>query len=366
MFYHLFYPLAQYHIFFNVFRYITFRAVAAFITALLFSFFIGPKIIKVLKDNKAVETINDEVPESHKVKQGTPTMGGLIILSGILLSTLLWNNLLNTNILLLLLTVLWLGGIGFLDDYLKNFLKEKSGLVPRYKLLGQVTLGAIIACALYFMPYNGDITSISVPFFKNTFIHLSWFFIPFVIFMITGTSNAVNLTDGLDGLAAGTISIATFGLGVLAYLKGHFVIARYLNLEFIPESGEITIFAASIIGTTLGFLWFNTRPAQIFMGDTGSLTLGGLLALISIILREELFFAMIGSIFIAETLSSMIQRYYFKYSRMRTGTGVRFFKKAPLHHHFEMSGVPEEKIVVRFWIIAILLVAIGLGTLKLR
>lgn len=366
MFYHLFYPLAQYHIFFNVFRYITFRAVAAFITALLFSFFIGPKIINLLKESKAVETINDEVPESHKAKQGTPTMGGLIILSGILLSTLLWNNLLNINILLLLLTVLWLGGLGFLDDYLKNFLAEKSGLVPKYKLLGQVTLGIIIACALYFMPNNQGIITISVPFFKNAFIYLSWMFIPFVVFMIVATSNAVNLTDGLDGLAAGTISIATFGLGVMAYLKGHFVLANYLNIEYIAESGEITIFTASMIGTTLGFLWFNTKPAQVFMGDTGSLTLGGLLALISIVLREELLFAIIGAIFIAETLSSMIQRYYFKYTRLKTGTGKRFFKKAPLHHHFEMSGVPEEKIVVRFWIIAILLVAIGLGTLKLR
>lgn len=366
MFYHLFYPLAQYHIFFNVFRYITFRAVAAFITALLFSFFIGPKIINLLKESKAVETINDEVPESHKAKQGTPTMGGLIILSGILISTLLWNNLLNINILLLLLTVLWLGGLGFLDDYLKNFLAEKSGLVPKYKLLGQVTLGIVIACALYFMPNNQGITTISVPFFKNAFIYLSWVFIPFVVFMIVATSNAVNLTDGLDGLAAGTISIATFGLGVMAYLKGHFVLANYLNIEYIAESGEITIFTASMIGTTLGFLWFNTKPAQVFMGDTGSLTLGGLLALISIVLREELLFAIIGAIFIAETLSSMIQRYYFKYTRLKTGTGQRFFKKAPLHHHFEMSGVPEEKIVVRFWIIAILLVAIGLGTLKLR
>jgi len=366
MFYHLFYPLAQQHIFFNVFRYITFSAVAAFITALLFTFFIGPKLINVLKQNKAVETINDEVPDTHKLKQGTPTMGGLIILTGILLSTLLWNNLLNANILLLLLTVLWLGGIGFLDDYLKNFLSEKCGLVPQYKLLGQIALGLIIGTALYFMPNNGDISAISMPFFKNTFIHLSWFFIPFVIFMITGTSNAVNLTDGLDGLAAGTVSIACFGLGIMAYIKGHYVIADYLNMEFLPESGEVAIFAASMIGTTLGFLWYNTRPAQIFMGDTGSLPLGGLLALISIILKEEIFFAIIGLIFITEACSSLMQRYYFKYSRRKTGEGQRLFKKAPLHHHYEMLGISEEKIVVRFWIIAVLLVAIGLGTLKLR
>lgn len=366
MFYHLFYPLAQYHIFFNVFRYITFRAVAAFITSLLFSFFIGPKIIRVLKSHKAVETINEYVPESHKTKQGTPTMGGLIILAGILLSTLLWNNLLNTYILLCLLTVLWLGGLGFLDDYLKNFKNEKKGLVAKYKLLGQITLGIILSVALYFFPENSGITNIGLPFFKNVFIYLSWGFIPFVIFMIVATSNAVNLTDGLDGLAAGTISVATFGLGVLAYLKGHYGLARYLNLEFIPEAGEITIFTASIIGTTLGFLWFNTKPAQIFMGDTGSLTLGGLLALIAVVLREEVFFAIIGGIFIAEAMSSIIQRYYFKYTRIRTGEGIRFFKKAPLHHHYELKGLSEEKIVVRFWIIAILLLSIGLATLKLR
>ncbi len=366
MFYHLFYPLAQYHIFFNVFRYITFRAVAAFITSLLFSFFIGPKIIRVLKNHKAVEMINEYVPESHKTKAGTPTMGGLIILSGILLSTLLWNNLLNTYILLCLLTVLWLGGLGFLDDYLKNFKNEKKGLVAKYKLLGQITLGIILSCALYFFPENNGISNIGLPFFKHSFIYLSWGFIPFVIFMIVGTSNAVNLTDGLDGLAAGTISIATFGLGVMAYLKGNYVIARYLNLEFIQEAGEITIFTSSVIGTTLGFLWFNTKPAQIFMGDTGSLTLGGLLALISVVLREELFFVIIGGIFIAEAMSSIIQRYYFKYTRIKTGAGIRFFKKAPLHHHYEMKGLSEEKIVIRFWIIAILLVAIGLATLKLR
>jgi len=366
MFYHLFYPLAQYHIFFNVFRYITFRAVAAFITSLLFTFFIGPKIIRILKVSRAVETINDEVPESHKVKQGTPTMGGLIILSGVLLSTLLWNNLLNTNILLLLLTLLWLGGLGFLDDYLKNFLKEKEGLIPRYKLLGQVSLGLILGTALFFMPGTTDITVISVPFLKNSFICLSWLFIPFIIFMITATSNAVNLTDGLDGLAAGTISIACFGLGIMAYLKGHSVMASYLNMEFLPEAGEVAIFATSMIGTTIGFLWFNAKPAQIFMGDTGSLALGGLLALISIILKEELFFAIIGLIFIAEAGSSMLQRYYFKYTRIKFGEGKRLFKKAPLHHHFEMMKIAEEKIVLRFWIIAMLLVAIGLGTLKLR
>ena len=366
MFYHLFSPLADYHIFFNVFRYITFRSVAAFITALLFSFFIGPKIITMLKRFNAVEKINDLVPDTHKKKEGTPTMGGLIMLSGILLSTILWNNLLNSFIIMLLITILWLGGLGFLDDYLKNVLKKKGGLSPKYKLIGQTVLAIMIACTIYFSPLSSEVTIINLPFLKGAFIQLSWFFIPFVVFMIVGTSNAVNLTDGLDGLAAGLIALTTFGLGVMAYLKGNFHWATYLNLNFIAEAGELTIFTASMIGTTLGFLWFNSRPAEIFMGDTGSLSMGGLLALLSIFLQEQFFFAIIGAVFVAEAMSSIIQRYVFKYTRMKYGQGVRFFKRAPLHHHFEMKGIPEEKIVIRFWIIGMLCLAIGLATLKLR
>jgi len=366
MFFHLFSPLADYHILFNVFRYITFRSVAAFITSLLFSFFIGPKIIKLLKKNNAVETINNLVPETHKTKEGTPTMGGLIMLSSILISTMLWNNLLNSFIIMLLITLLWLGGLGFLDDYLKNVLKKKGGLSAKYKLLGQTVLATIIACTIYFSPNSSEVTIINIPFLKETFIQLSWFFVPFVIFLIVGTSNAVNLTDGLDGLAAGLIALTTFGLGVMAYLKGHYQMAEYLNINFITEAGELTIFTASMMGTSLGFLWFNTKPAEIFMGDTGSLTMGGLLALISIFLQEQFFFAIIGSIFVTEALSSIIQRYVFKITRLKYGVGKRVFKKAPIHHHFEMKGLSEEKIVMRFWIIGILLVAIGLGTLKLR
>ncbi|MCL2063669.1 MAG: phospho-N-acetylmuramoyl-pentapeptide-transferase [Candidatus Cloacimonetes bacterium] len=366
MFFHLFSPLAEYHIFFNVFRYITFRSVAAFITALLFSFFIGPKIINLLKKYNAVEKINDLVPDTHKKKEGTPTMGGLIMLSGILLSTILWNNLLNSFIIMLLITILWLGGLGFLDDYLKNVLKKKEGLSAKYKLIGQTVLAIMIACTIYFSPESSEVTIINLPFLKGAFIQLSWLFIPFVVFMIVGTSNAVNLTDGLDGLAAGLIALTTFGLGVMAYLKGNYHWAVYLNLNFIGEAGEITIFTASMIGTTLGFLWFNTRPAEIFMGDTGSLSMGGLLALISIFLQEQFFFAIIAAVFIAEAMSSIIQRYFFKMTRWKYGEGRRFFKRAPLHHHFELKGVPEEKIVIRFWVIGVLLLSIGLATLKLR
>jgi len=365
MFYHFFLPLAQYHIIFNVIRYISFRSVAAFITALIFSFFIGPKIIRVLKKHKAVEMINEYVPE-HNTKQGTPTMGGLIMLSGILISTLLWNNLFNPSIILLLVTMLWLGALGFLDDYLKNFKKKKSGLVAKYKLLGQTILALGIACFVYFSATSMDLTLINLPFLKDVAIQLSWFFIPFMVFMIVGTSNAVNLTDGLDGLSGGIIALSTFGLGVMAYLKGHFQLALYLNLNFIFDAGEITIFTASMIGTIIGFLWYNTKPAEIFMGDTGSLPMGGLLAVISIILQEQIFFAIIGGIFVIEAMSSIIQRYYFKYTRLRFGTGKRFFLRAPLHHHYELKGVSEEKIVIRFWIIAMLFLAIGLATLKLR
>jgi len=369
MFFHIFVPLLQYHQIFNVFRYITFRAVAAFITALLFSFLIGPRIIKLLKQKKAIETINDNVPITHKEKAGTPSMGGLIMIASILLSTLLWNNLLNTFILLLLVTLLWLGGVGFIDDYFKNFLKKKDGLPPKYKMLGQTILAFIVACVIFFSPDGMEATKIMVPFLKSSIyagIQLSWLFIPFTLFMVVGTSNAVNLTDGLDGLASGLIALSTFGLGVMAYLKGNMVMAEYLNLNFIAEAGELTIFTASMIGTTLGFLWFNTKPAEVIMGDTGSLTLGGLLAVVSIFLQEQLFFGVIGGLFVVEALSSLLQRYYFKYTRLKYGEGKRFFLKAPLHHHYEMKGLKENKIVVRFWIIGILLVAIGLGTLKLR
>jgi phospho-N-acetylmuramoyl-pentapeptide-transferase len=366
MFYHLFSPLADSNIFFNVFKYLTFRSVAAFVTALVFSFFIGPILIKFLKEKKAIESINDVVPDSHKAKAGTPTMGGLIILSGLLVSSILWNKLTNPYILVMYLTTIFLGAVGFLDDYLKNFRDKKDGLAARYKLYGQVGLGLVVALILYFNKADASITRLSIPFLKSVTLDLKIFFIPFVVFMITGTSNAVNLTDGLDGLAGGLIAIASFAVGIMAYIKGHFGLAEYLNLEFISQAGELTVFTAAMIGTLMGFLWFNTKPAQIFMGDTGSLALGGILSVLSILLREEIFFAIVGGIFVVEALSSMIQRYYFKYTRLKTGTGKRFFKRAPIHHHFELLGMKEEKIVVRFWIVGILLAALALGTIKIR
>ncbi|HHE38780.1 MAG TPA: phospho-N-acetylmuramoyl-pentapeptide-transferase [Candidatus Cloacimonetes bacterium] len=371
MFYHFFLPLLDKEIFgyniFNVIQYVTFRAIAAFVTALILSFLFGPKLIRMLKKNKAVETINEHLPENHKSKAGTPTMGGLIVLLSLLVSILLWNNLINSYILVMILTIIWLGSVGFLDDYLKNFHHTKSGLIAKYKLMAQIVLGIVVAFILFYGEKDPDIiTSINLPFLKNTIIQLKWFFIPFVIFMIVGTSNAVNLTDGLDGLASGTIAISAFALGVMAYIKGHFVIAEYLNLDYIANAGELAVFTAALIGTLLGFLWFNVKPAQIFLGDTGSLSLGGILAVLAILLREEIFFAIVGMVFVVEAMSSIIQRYYFKYTRIKTGKGKRVFLCAPLHHHFELKGISEEKIVIRFWIIAILLAAIGLGTLKLR
>jgi phospho-N-acetylmuramoyl-pentapeptide-transferase len=370
MFYHLFSPLIGTKVLgynlFNVFQYVTFRSIAAFITALIFSLFLGPKFIRLLKKNQAVESISGYLPESHQQKKGTPTMGGLIVLSGLLISSLLWNNLVNNYILLMFLTTVWLGGIGFLDDYLKNFRHLPNGLIAKYKLILQIALALIIAVVLYYGKDQAGVTSVNVPFVKSAVIQLKWMFIPFVVFMIVGTSNAVNLTDGLDGLATGTIAFSAFALGIFAYLKGNYNLAQYLNLEFLSSAGELTVFTASLIGTLLGFLWYNVKPAEIFLGDTGSLSLGGILAVISILLREELLFGIVGGIFVMEALSSIIQRYYFKYTKKKYGVGKRFFLMAPLHHHFEKKGLSEEKIVVRFWIISILLVAVGLATLKLR
>lgn len=365
MLYHFLAPLADKSIYFNVIRYVTFRSIAGFITALLLSFLIAPKVIAILKKKKAVEMINDVVPDSHKTKQGTPTMGGIIILSVLTFSSLLWNNLTNSYILLMLLTTFWLGFTGFIDDYFKNFTNKKDGLKPRYKLFSQTALGVIIALFLY-CNSSIEITAIAIPFLKSTFIYLGIMFIPFVIFMIVATSNAVNLTDGLDGLASGVISFVAFALVVLSYLKGNYILANRFNLVFIEQAGELTVFTSSLMGAILGFLWYNAYPAQIFMGDTGSLALGGILAMLAILLQEELFFVIVGAIFVAEAGSSLMQRYYFKYTRKKTGKGKRLFLRAPIHHHFELKGIKEQKIVVRFWIIAALLAAIGLATLKLR
>ncbi len=348
-------------------RYITFRSIGAFLTALILTLVVGPAFIAFLKKKSAVETIDTDVPEQHRSKAGTPTMGGLIILFALLISSLLWNDLSNRSIMMMYLTTVWLGAIGFLDDYLKNFRKVAKGLIPRYKLWGQISVGLLLTLAIYFSSSAADnVTALQIPFLKSTYIQLGWMFIPLIVFYITGISNAVNLTDGLDGLAAGVLAFSALGLGVMSYLKGNFVTAEYLNLEFIATAGELTVYIAALIGTLIGFLWFNSHPAQVFMGDTGSLTLGGILAVISILLKEQIFFVIIGFIFIAETFSVIIQRSWFRHTKRKFGVGKRVFLCAPIHHHFELKGLHESKIVIRFWIIAILLMAIGLSTLKLR
>ncbi len=366
MLYHLLYPLARYSIVFNVLRYITFRSFGAFLTALLFTLLVGPAFIRLLKRKAAVETIDEDVPEKHRAKAGTPTMGGLMIIFGLLIASLLWNDLTNRSIIMMFLTTLWLGIFGFLDDYLKNFLKFAKGLMPKYKLWGQISVGLLLTLAIYYGGTSENVTNLQIPFFKNLIIPLGWAFIPLMVFYITGISNAVNLTDGLDGLSAGVMIFSALGLGIMSYLKGNFNSAAYLNLEFIPTAGELTVFIAGLIGTLIGFLWFNSHPAEVFMGDTGSLTLGGILAVISILLKEQIFFVIIGFLFITETLSVIIQRSWFKHTKRRYGEGRRVFLCAPIHHHFEMKGLHESKIVIRFWIVAILLLAVGLSTIKLR
>jgi phospho-N-acetylmuramoyl-pentapeptide-transferase len=367
MLYHILYPLVKYWTGFNVFQYITFRGIGAFITATVLCLIFTPRFIRRLKKYQVVESIDGSLPESHRRKAGTPTMGGIILILMIVISSLLWNDLTNSYVLVAILVTLWLGGLGFLDDYLKNVKHKPGGMVEKYKLSGQIVLGLLIAFTLYFGYEDVNaITEISIPFLKDVQFSLGYFFIPLVALYISFYSNAINITDGLDGLASGSVAMVAFGLGLMAYIKGHFIFSDYLQLEFIPESGELAVYSAALMGAILGFLWFNVKPAEIFMGDTGALSVGGLLALISILIKEEIYFIIIGGLFLVEAGSSLLQRYYFKYTRKKMGTGKRLLLCAPLHHHLEFKGWAEEKIVVRFWIITVLLTAFGLITLKLR
>ncbi len=366
MFYHFLYPLKNLFSGFNLFQYITFRAAMAAITALLISFLIGPYILKKLHLYQIGELIREDGPQTHLSKKGTPTMGGLIILFSVLVPVLLWANLRNTYINLVLLSTVWMGVIGFLDDYLKVIKKLKKGLIARYKLIGQVTLGLLIGAYLTFSPELGGINTVtSVPFLKDTLIDLGWLYIPFIVIFITGISNAVNLTDGLDGLAAGLMGIVALTFAVIAYVSGRVDFSDYLNTIYLPGAGELTVYCMTFAGAILGFLWFNSKPAQVFMGDTGSLAMGTAIATLAVLLRKEILFFILGAIFIAEALSVMLQVTYFKWTKKRTGTGRRIFKMAPLHHHFEMQGLDESKIVIRFWIIGILLAIFSLSSFKI-
>jgi phospho-N-acetylmuramoyl-pentapeptide-transferase len=352
---------------FDVFRFLTFRSAVAAITALLISFIFGPKIIERLKKNQVDQPIRDEGPQTHKKKQGTPTMGGLIILLSVIIPVLLWSDIKSTYIILVLFGTVFLGGVGFLDDYLKVVKKLPQGLIARYKLIGQIFVGLVVGLAIYYLPefsqYN---TQTTLPFFKNLNWDFSYLYIPWVIFIITALSNAVNLTDGLDGLAIGSIIIVMLALAIIVYVTGNVIYADYLNIIYLPGSGELTVFIAALIGAGLGFLWFNFYPAQVFMGDTGSLALGGAFGVMMILVKKDLLIPILGGIFFIETLSVIIQRLYFKYTKKKYGEGRRVFKMAPIHHHFEQLNWDEPKIVIRFYIITIILALMSLASFKIR
>ena len=352
---------------FDLFRFITFRSALSAITALLISFIVGPRIIKYLQKRQIGEAVKEDGPQFHWSKAGTPTMGGFIILLSVLVPVLFWGDLANVYILIILFVTIALGAVGFTDDYLKVIKKYKKGLAERYKLVGQVSVGLAVGCAIYFLPQFDGIHSITtIPFLKSYEFDFSYLYIPIVVFIITATSNAVNFTDGLDGLAAGTVGIVALTLGIIAYVSGNIETAKYLNIIYLKGNGELAIYCAALVGASLGFLWYNSYPAQVFMGDTGSLALGGALGTLCVLVKKEFMLPILGGIFFAEALSVIFQRYYFKYTRIKYGEGKRIFKMAPIHHHFEMKGIPEPKIVTRFYIVAIILAIITLASLKVR
>jgi phospho-N-acetylmuramoyl-pentapeptide-transferase len=361
MFYHLFYPLHETLSVFNVFRYLTFRTAYAALTALLICLLVGPYAIRLLQRCQVGEMIRREGPKSHFSKAGTPTMGGMLILLSALVATLLWANLTVSHVWLALFALLAFGTIGFWDDYLKTFRKDNTGLRAKYKFAAEVAVAVLVASLLFALADpDGNASRLSVPFFKQVVPDLGILYVPFAVGVIVGTSNAVNLTDGLDGLAIGPVIIATFAYAGLAYVAGNIRFAEYLNILYIRGAGELAVFCGSLLGASLGFLWFNSYPAQIFMGDVGALSLGGALGTVAVIAKHELLLLLIGGLFVIETLSVIVQVVSFKL------TGKRVFLMAPLHHHFEEKGWQEPKVIVRFWIIAIILALLSLSTLKLR
>lgn len=399
----------------GVFQYISFRAAMALLTSLFISMIIGKRLINFLKAKQVGESIRDLGLDGQQLKQGTPTMGGLIILSAILVPSLLFAKLHNIYIVVILASTVWLGFIGFLDDYIKVFKKDKRGLAGKFKVMGQIGLGLIVGLTMYFskeivirektnqqayvpsteifnVEGNEDrvtlfsknlvkSTKTTIPFFKNNefdySIFISWLgngyakwtflvFIPIIIFIIIAVSNGANLTDGLDGLATGTSAIIGVTLGVLAYVSGNIIFANYLNIMYIPNSGELVIYVSAFVGACIGFLWYNSYPAQVFMGDTGSLALGGIVAVFAIMIRKEILIPIFCGIFLAENLSVILQVSFFKYTRKKSGIGRRIFKMSPLHHHYQMLGFHESKIVMRFLIVGIFLAVLTIVTLKLR
>jgi phospho-N-acetylmuramoyl-pentapeptide-transferase len=387
----------------GVFQYITFRSALALILSLMISTIYGKKIINFLRNQQVGETVRELGLQGQNEKAGTPTMGGLIIIIATLIPVILLTKLNNIYIILLIVTTLWMGTIGFIDDYIKIFKKDKQGLKGIFKVIGQVGLGLIVGSVLYFhpgvtvrekapmanqtenvisqTPVEHKSTTTTIPFTKNNELDYAKFiewtgegyenwawlvFIPVVIFIITAVSNGANLTDGIDGLAAGTSAISVLALGIFTFVSGNVILSGYLNIMYIPNSGEMTVFISAFVGALIGFLWYNSFPASVFMGDTGSLTIGGIIAVLAISVRKEMLLPVLCAIFFAENLSVIMQVSYFKYTKKRFGEGRRIFLMSPLHHHYQKKGYHESKIVTRFWIVAILLAIVSIVTLKLR
>jgi phospho-N-acetylmuramoyl-pentapeptide-transferase len=344
----------------NVFRYITFRTALAVITGMIFSLLIGPRVITWLKKISFTQQIRDDGPQTHLKKSGTPTMGGIIIIIGILFTVLLWGDLENMYVWIMILSLVGYGGIGFLDDYLKVVRKNPKGLRACYKFGAQIALALLIGVVLYINPKDPYTDVLNIPFFKRWLFDLGWFYIPFSILVVVGASNAVNLTDGIDGLAVGLVGIALTANLILVYISGNARFAQYLSVLYLHGTGELTVICGAMLGASLGFLWFNSYPADVFMGDVGSLGLGGALGTLAVITKHEIVLALVGGIFVIETLSVVFQVASFKL------TGKRIFRMAPIHHHFELKGWHESKVIVRFWIIGIMLALLSLATLKLR
>ncbi|WP_022661321.1 phospho-N-acetylmuramoyl-pentapeptide-transferase [Paucidesulfovibrio longus] len=358
MIYHLLYPLSDTITVFNVFRYITFRSIYALLTALVISILFGPRMIRWLKRVKCGQYIREDGP-AHQCKEGTPTMGGLIIGMSVMISTLLWGDLTNVHLWLTLFVYMGFGAVGFADDYIKVVKRRNLGLSAKAKFSGQMLVAMLAVAGLLSMPdYT---TTLAVPFFKNLHPDLGWFYLPMAVFVLVGTSNAVNLTDGLDGLAIGPFIVNAACFALFIYVAGHASMAGYLNVLPVPGAGEVTVFCGALVGAGLGFLWYNAYPAQVFMGDVGSLSLGGALGFLAVLAKQELLLVIVGGVFVFETVSVILQVGYFRFSG-----GKRIFRMAPLHHHFELKGIPESKIIIRFWILSILLALVALSTLKLR
>ena len=359
MIYHFLYPLHTSVSAFNVFRYITFRTIYASLTAFVICFLLGPWVIRKLSYMQIGQYIREDGPQSHLQKAGTPTMGGTLIIFSVAVASVLWSDLTNPFIWIVLLVLLGFGTIGFVDDYLMLVKKRSKGLTARGKLVLQAALALLTGYLLVMSP--GFTTQVTVPFLKHLSPELGWWYILFAAFVIVGASNAVNLTDGLDGLAIGPTIIAAVTYMIFAYVAGHIKIAGYLQINYVPGCGEVTVFCGALAGAGLGFLWFNAYPAQVFMGDVGSLSLGGSLGAVAVITKQEILLALVGGLFVMEALSVIFQVVFFKMTK-----GKRIFRMAPLHHHFELKGWPEPKVIVRFWIIAIALALISMSTLKLR